>query len=174
VTDNSQREIFRRYYGLVYTIVFGRLSAYARHEDIEECVSDVFAEVFAGLDENYAFSGGLKGYIRMIASRRAVDTYRRLTAKLRFAADDISDEIADNIADTGSVSVQTEMKHIILNRIEELGKPDSIIIVRKFYFGFSYSEIAEDLGMSEYAVRKRAERALKKLKERLIKDGFTE
>ena len=173
MTEKLFDSVFYEYYGLVYTIVYDRLSETAQREDIEECISDIFAEVFAMLDEKQLSNGNLKGFIRTVAVRRAIDTYRHLSAKADHC---LPEEEAENIADSSSADVyeQPELRSVIMKRIEELGIPDSIIVVRKYYFGLSYREIADDLSMSEAAVRKRSARALKKLKEQLIKDGIKE
>ena len=64
------------------------------------------------------------------------------------------------------------MRKVLLSRINELGEPDSVIILQKFYYDRSSAEIAEILSMKASAVRMRAARALKKLKMVLAADGI--
>ena len=63
-------------------------------------------------------------------------------------------------------------ERVLLSRINELGEPDSVIILQKFYYDRSSAEIAEILSMKASAVRMRAARALKKLKMVLAADGI--
>ena len=62
---------------------------------------------------------------------------------------------------------------ILMNKINELGEPDSTIILQKYYFDRSSGEIAELLSMKASAVRMRAARALEKLKKSLAAAGIT-
>ena len=42
----AQNMLFEEYVGYVYSIVFNKLRSCAGHEDIEECVGDVFFSVY--------------------------------------------------------------------------------------------------------------------------------
>ena len=71
----AQRMIFDEYYNYVYAIVNIRLRNGCR-EDVDECVSDVFSDVFSSYDPDMLITGDMKGFIGMIAERRATDYYR--------------------------------------------------------------------------------------------------
>ena len=60
----------------------------------------------------------------------------------------------------------------MLDKIEELGEPDSTIIIQKFYYNRTSTEIAKMLSMNSAAVRMRCTRALKRLKTELTKVGI--
>ena len=51
-----------------------------------------------------------------------------------------------------------------MKKIEELGYPDSVIIIQKYYYNRTSRQIAAALSMKPSAVRMRCGRALKKLK----------
>lgn len=164
--------LFREYYGLVYTIICSRLRGNARPEDIEECVSDVFADCFFSFDKGFSYEGSIKGYIRMIATRRAIDTYRRLSdySKKVISIDDTYQLTSgENLAEH---TEQAEISRLLLQSIEELGEPDSTIILQKYYYGHSSKEIAKGLSITPSAVRKRCGKALAKLKTRLKQLGI--
>ena len=44
--EEAHKALFEAYCNYVYTIVFNRLRSCASREDIDECVCDVFADVF--------------------------------------------------------------------------------------------------------------------------------
>ena len=79
--ENAQRSLFDEYFNYVYTIVFSRLRSCASREDIEECVGDVFADVYMQFDERKAFNGDPTGFVGTVARRKAADMYNRLTKK---------------------------------------------------------------------------------------------
>ncbi len=173
MTEAQHRAIFRQYYKLVYTIVQGRLRAVARHEDIEECVSDVFAEVFRKLETN-APEGELKHTIRMIAVRRAIDAFRSLAPReSRRLLLEETDELPDETSTAGTAE-QRETNRILLQAVQALGEPDTTIILQKYWFGANATQIAKGLGITPSAVRKRAGKALARLKAALQAQGIEE
>lgn len=174
MNEDERRAVFRQYYRLVYTIVQGRLSAVAGHEDIEETVSDVFAEVFLKLDRDEPYEGERKSYIRMVAVRRSIDRFRQLAPRSgkSISLDEIGDMPDENT--TAGDAERREMQHILMQCIEGLGEPDTTIILQRYYFGASSSQIAKGLGLTASAVRKRCTKALAKLKAELARFGIGE
>lgn len=66
-----------------------------------------------------------------------------------------------------------ETRTVLISKINELGEPDSTIILQKYYYDRSSNEIAKLLSMKASAVRMRASRALEKLKKSLAAAGIT-
>lgn len=166
---NAHKALIDEYSNYVYTIVYNKLRSTARHEDIEECVSDVFADVFLGLDEKSQHDGDLKGYIGTVAKRRAIDYYRRHKSR-KITQISIDDDSLNGLTSDFNVEsevIEGETQQIILDKIRSLGEPDSLIIIYKFYYNKSSVETAELLSMKPSAVRMRTSRALKRLKESL-------
>lgn len=76
------RALMQEYGRYVYTIVYNKLRSCGTNEDIEECVSDVFADLFISFEYSDDHVGDIKGYIGTLAKRTAIDYYRRLSAAL--------------------------------------------------------------------------------------------
>ena len=173
MNEQQHRAVFAQYYRLVYTIVQGHLGSVARHEDIEECVSDVFAEVFCK-QEDAAFDGELRSYIRMVANRRAIDRFRSLAPRAgkTIPLDELTG--TPDSAVTETQAEQNELRRVLMECIRELGEPDTTIVLQKYWFGANSSQIAKGLGLTPSAVRKRAGKALGKLKAALQARGFKE
>jgi len=55
----------------------------------------------------------------------------------------------------------------IINELKQLNGNDFEIVFSKYYLGFTYREIAQSMELSESAIRKRCERAKKKVVNRL-------
>lgn len=164
------KKFYNEYKNYVYTIVFNRLRHIAYPEDIEECVSDVFADIFL---DTYRFLGmdELSGIVGLIAKRKAILYYRRLSTE-RGIYDKLED-IADD-SDMETDSEERELALTVLDRIKALGQPDSAIILMSYYYGMTSSQIGKKLDITAFTVRKRKGRALKKLKELLIEKGIDE
>ena len=166
--NDWQRLFYDEYKNYVYTIVFNRLRRIANIQDIEECVSDVFTDIFLE-PERYAGSEELRSIVGLIAKRRAIDYYRRL-ADARGIADPL-DRLADD-SDLEAFVEQRDIARCVMNCIVALGVPDSSIMLMKFYYGMTSPEIAKKLGMKPAAVRKRSQRALVRLRELLAQAGI--
>ena len=110
-----------------------------------------------------------------VAKRRAINTFRKLTANSGHFSEDAEDELINIDADTDieQDSDLAETRSILISKINELGEPDSTIIIQKYYYDRSSSEIADMLSMKASAVRMRAARALNKLKTTLAAAGIT-
>lgn len=171
----GQRALFDEYCNYVYAIVFNKLRSCARREDIEECVGDVFADIYIFYDSEGEYSGDLSGFIGTVARRKAVDTYNRLNSG-KFVAVSIDDDETQQIPSEENVEdiiSQKELRRILLDKIEELGDPDSTIIIQKYFYSRTAKEISRLVPLSPEAIRVRSGRALKRLKEALVRAGIT-
>ena len=169
----GQRALFDKYYSYVYSIVNRIISGFGSPDDSEECVIDVFASVMMKLRPDDECS--LKSYIGAVARNAAISMRRSLAAKTgrNISADEESmAEIADE-EDIEKNTDKSETSELLLNKVSELGPPDSIIIIQKYYYDKSSKEIAEMVGLNPTAVRVRCGRAMKRLKKLLEADGIT-
>lgn len=160
--EDGFRALFQEYQRYVYTIVWDKIRSHGTAEDAEECVCDVFAEVFIHFNE--INEGSLKAYIGTIAKRTAIHRYRTLSAKNGCIAD--SDEFPD-IPDDVDIQKEFEEKEYykkLYQCILSLGEPDSSIIIQKYFYNRKSADIAESVGLLPITVRVRAARALKRLR----------
>jgi RNA polymerase sigma-70 factor (ECF subfamily) len=172
--DKACSTLFECYCDYVYAIVYNKLRSSASRADIEECVSDIFAEIFFSLKKDNSFDGELKGLVGTIAKRRAINCFYSITGRSRHISDDENAlELMMSEENIESDSDDREIRKVLLNRIDELGEPDSHIIIQKFYYDRSSAEIADMLSMKASSVRMRAARALEKLRKILAEDGIT-
>ncbi len=164
----AHKELFFAYCGYVYTIVFNRLRSCASREDIEECVCDVFADVYLSYDSEKSIDGDVSGFIGTVARNRAAEIYRKLSSHKNTLS--VSDEMAENLPSEQDIVADTEKnerRRMLLNAVNALGEPDATIIIMKYYYCRSAREIAEITDLTPENVRVRSGRAVKKLKEML-------
>ncbi len=164
----AQQALFNEYLNYVYAIVFNRLRSCGTREDIGECVIDVFMEVFSSYDHRDDLFGDIKGFIGVVAYRKSTTRFRQLYKnRANISLDDEhTDDIPsyENIAENAE---QSELHRTLLELIKSLGKPDSTIIIEKYYYGRSSAEIGRLVHLSPMMVRVRSSRALKKLRKLL-------
>ena len=171
--SNGQRALFDKYYNYVFSIVSRIISGFGSQNDSEECVIDVFASVMMKMhpDDNLS----LRSYIGAVARNAAISMRRSLASKNgSYISSD--DEAIAEIADDENIEESTDnsvLADILLDKIRELGTPDSVIIVQKYYYNKTSGEIAKMTGMSAAAVRVRCGRAMNRLKKILAEDSIT-
>lgn len=172
--QQAHKAIFDEYFNYAYTIVFNRLRSVAGTEDVEECVSDVFAEVFFNYSEDDKGDKDMKGYIATIAQRRAIDRFRSISVKNGRSVSLEGDVLTELKAEEDIVenSEKKDVQLTLIQLIKELGEPDSTIILHKYYYDRSSGEIAKLLNMQATNVRMRCKRALEKLRLMLKVSGI--
>jgi len=163
---DCHRALVREYGRYVYAIVYNKLRGCGTKEDIEECVSDVFAALFMKCQFDLSSENDIKSLIGTIAQRKAIDMFRRLSKKAdtTVSSDDegfLELPSSENIIESSEVS---ERNQILLNKIKELGEPDTTIIIKQYYYNMTVAEIGKAISMTAAAVQKRSIRAREKLK----------
>ena len=161
------------YGGLVSCIVRRKISSVCGEFDIEECVAETFVDFYTQLDRIDLNKGSIKGYISLIARRRAIDRFNAAVRRMGSVTeldDAVCSTLADNALTPEMTAEQKETSAFLLEEVSRLGEPDSEILFRRFYLEQPLGEIAEALGMKRPTVSKRIERALGKL--RLSMEGY--
>ena len=170
--SNGQQALFDKYYNYVFSIVSRIISGFGNRNDSEECVMDVFASIMMKMRPDDDIS--LRSYIGAVARNTAISMRRSLASKnCSFISSD--DETMAEIPDDDDIEANTDnsvFAEELLGKIEELGAPDSVIIIQKYYYNMTSAEIAKMTGMSAAAVRVRCGRAMKKLKKLLKATGI--
>lgn len=168
--NRAHQALYDEYINYVYTIVFNRLRSCGIRADMDECISDIFYEVFAHYDESMAVSEDIKGFIATVAYRRSATSFRRLCRNNRSVP--LGEELTETLPSDEDISENSELneqRRILLELIDSLGEPDSTIIIQKYFYGHSAAEISRIVTLSPMMVRVRSSRALKKLR-RLLTD----
>lgn len=157
---------------LVYAIAYNKLGGCASRDDIDDCVSDIFVEIFRSVDRFEQNSGSMKTFVSTIAKRRAIDAFRRLSK--RYSITDSMDEMSDDTEFSGgNAQIEAEDKLLhgqLWDAVRSLGEPDSLIIVYQYYYDMTIAEIAKRLDMTPAAVQKRSSRARDKIRSVLEKE----
>ena len=172
--SDCHRALIKEYGRYVYAIVYNKLRGCGTNEDIEECVSDVFADIFMKCEFDLSSDNDIKYLIATIAKRKAIDSFRSLTAKENHITDTDEEEMRELVSDF-SVDEhvdRSELRRVLLDKIDELGEPDSTILIQKFYYNRNSKEIAESVSMTAVAVRQRCARAMDKLRTKLVEIGM--
>ena len=77
--EQAMQKIICRYSRLLWSIVGAVLSQVGTTEDMEECVADVFIDLWEHPQKYDESRGGLKAWLSVIARNKAIDRYRQKT-----------------------------------------------------------------------------------------------
>ncbi len=152
----------REYAAYVYKIAHTRLSDVCRKEDIEEAVSDIFVKFWQSGQRSGFRIRSVKAYLAVIAERHCIDVFRKACR----TSDSVDYDTLENLISDGSPYSDIELA----DAIKRLGEPDSIILIRRFFFGQRSEDIGRELGMKTNTVNKRVSRGLEKLRKMLEED----
>lgn len=166
--EDGFRALFQQYQSYVYSIVWNQLRFVGTAQDAEECVSDVFMQVFLHFEQ--IRDGSLQAYIGTVARHTAINYAR----KLRSVSGHLDDyeKLSDIPSDENiEQEVEASIEHKILyEKIQALGEPDATILVLRFFYRRKSKDIARQVHMTPTAVRVRLNRALKKLRKLLTNE----
>ena len=142
--------------------------------DAEECVNDTYLALWNAIPP--ASPDPLTPYVYRTGRNIALKHLRASTAEKRNASYDLSlDELEDCLPDRDP-DRELDARAIgrAIDRFLSLQSRDArVIFLRRYWFGDSVKAIAEALGKSQSGVSVHLNRTRGKLKEFLIKEGFS-
>lgn len=172
---NGDQEAFSymidTYNKLLWVIVGGILSNIGTTQDIEECISDVYIEVWKKPKTFIKQKGTLKNFLAVIAKRNALDRYRTLSKKKIV---EIDEAVKASDDDLFAYIIDKEMYAELYDAISTLTEPNKEIIIRRYFFEEKPAHIAEKTSIPVKEVENRLYQSKLKLKTILTgKEIFT-
>lgn len=138
-------------------------------EDIEEIVIDVFLVIWNN-KEKLEEDKNIEPYIISITKNLMKTKYRKL--KLDLNVEDYEEHITSNY-NIEEVIEQKEKNKIIENALVNMEQKDKNIFILFYYNSKSIKEIAKQLNLSDINVKTRLHRIRKKIKNFLVKGGYS-
>lgn len=158
------RKLADIYGGLVWSVTYGKLSGKFCREDIEECVSDIFFDIYQYRSKIDLEKGSIKTILLIITNRKIIKYYQRKSPGAEYIQWEESENLLPASGTSEQEVIRKEQNHMVFEAIKALGEPDSVIIIQKYYYSMAAKEIGKGLGLTKNAVEKRAKRALEKLR----------
>ena len=158
--------IIDRYTAYVSTIVWNIVQDRLTKPDVEEIVSDVFLTLWRSADK--VRKGKLKGYISVIARRRAVNALRGSKRDVPLENDELP-----FTAPGPEEEYLRQMEYEALRRtVDELPEPDRTIFIRHYYCFQKTADIAAALGIHVSTVQQKLSRGRERLRRALSEGGY--
>ena len=146
------KEVYYKYYKLVYFQAYQILNNKEDAEDVMQNTFIKFKNKIETLDDN----SNIKQYLSLISKNEAIDLYRKKSNRKEIYDDSILDNYKINYENTDSFVV------ITLNNTLE--KQDALIVTYKIVYDYTFNEISKELNIPLGTVLTRYTKAMKTLK----------
>jgi RNA polymerase sigma factor (sigma-70 family) len=165
-SSNAFKTLVDRHGAAVYSQCVRQLRNSHLAEDVTQAVFMVLARKARSLPENLVLAAWL-----FKVTRYACANARR--SQLRRARHEQEAAMMRTLEQDGSVDVGvSDLEMVLDDALARLGRTDRNAIVLKYYSGLSATEVAEHLGVSAAAAKRRLSRALQKLRDMLTQNGL--
>jgi RNA polymerase sigma-70 factor (ECF subfamily) len=166
---DAMAELFDRYFGEIYSLVFRILGDKTGAEDVTQ---EVFLKVHRSV-ETYDPSRDPGPWLMTIASNLCRDYWRSRGHRMSKQTEPLGpgepleESLSSDQPPPNGELIEREREKTIMDALQTLPEEQRTIVLLHDYQGLKHEEIAEIVGASVVAVRKRYSRALGKLHEEL-------
>ena len=154
-------EIIEKYSRLLWPIVSVVLKNVGTEQDVEECVADVFIDLWENPDKYDAARGTLKTWLCMVARCKAIDRYRMLS---RHSTVSLESAMMAGRMGMQDALLQEETKRELVAAVNALADVEKDILIRRYYYEQKPREIAKALDMPVKQVENHLYRSKQKLR----------
>lgn len=161
-------ELFEKYHHDIFTFLFYMTN---NREQAEDLVQEVYIRVFKSY-EGFRGNSSEKTWLYSIARHVAIDHFRKNKSwkqKVLATFDWTRDQIMDTTPLPEDLTLLNEQSREIYEWLEKCSVDHRAVIVLRYIQSYSISETSDILGWSESKVKTTQHRALKKLKELMVK-----
>ena len=164
MTEQELEKIINRYSRLLWSVASKILNGIGNEQDVEECVADVFIDLWRDPNSYDTSRGSMKTFLALKCRNKSIDRFRRLSAHI---ADELSEEQISELPEPFAKIAQSELHEELFNALARLEDPDREITIRRFFLQQKPSQISSIMQLSVRKVENIIYRAKGKLREEL-------
>ena len=138
-------EVIDKYSKLLWPIVSAVLKNVGTEQDVEECIADVFIDLWEYPDKYSPERGSLKSWLCMVARCKAIDRYRVLSKHNNVPLEGAMMASRMGIQDA---LMQEETKRELVAAVNALADIERDILIRRYYYEQKPRDIARALDLS--------------------------
>ncbi|MCL1847278.1 MAG: sigma-70 family RNA polymerase sigma factor [Coriobacteriia bacterium] len=127
--------------------------------DIEECIADVFLDLWLNNERYDPEKGSLKSYLCVLTSRKAISRYRRAAQTKVVSFEDLRQDEEPSSEEAADVEDYGDLYRAIVH----LPEPTREILVRRYFYNQQPAEIAARTQLPKKEVENRLYRAKQSL-----------
>lgn len=159
--EQAMQKVIFRYSRLLWSIVGAVLSQVGTAEDIEECVADVFIDVWEHPQRYDESRGNLKAWLSVIARNKAIDRYRR---KTKIQTIPLEEKM---LAEKMYIEKEMDKRERLQGALAELTEEEREILLRRYIYQQKPKEMAVALELSVKQVENRLYRIKVKMRKQM-------
>jgi RNA polymerase sigma-70 factor (ECF subfamily) len=157
--------VMELYLSSAYGVAKSILGDICSKEDIEECIQDVFVDVWNKIDDFNENRGSFKTWVLIICKYKALNLRKALTKQdVPLDLDEVQCPSTENLEDS---ILSKESTQEVLNIINSFADTDRAIFIRRYFLHQGIDYICESMNLSRQSVDNRLWRGRKKLKKSL-------
>lgn len=162
--EQAMQKIICRYSRLLWSIVGAVLSQVGTTEDMEECVADVFIDLWEHPQKYDESRGSLKAWLSVIARNKAIDRYRQKT-KIQTIP------LEETVLAQMGVEPEMENREGLQEALAKLTEEEKEILLRRYVYQQKPKEMAVALGLSVKQIENRLYRIKAKMRKQMEQEG---
>lgn len=162
--EQTMQKVICRYSRLLWSIVGAVLSQVGTSEDMEECVADVFIDLWEHPQKYDESRGSLKAWLSVIARNKAIDRYRQKT-KIRTIP------LEETMLLEMGIEPEVEKNQELQEALEGLTEEEREILLRRYVYQQKPKEIAVALALSVKQIENRLYRIKVKMRKQMEQEG---
>ena len=159
--ERAINEIIIKYSKLLWPIVSAVLKNVGNEQDVEECVADVFIDLWENPDKYEAERGTLKTWLCMVARCKAIDRYRALS---KHSTVPLEGAMMVGRMGMQDALMKEETKRELVAAVNALADVEKDILIRRYYYEQKPREIAKALDLTLKQVENHLYRSKQKLR----------
>lgn len=162
--NDAKAHLYEEYATPLYRFIYVRIRD---KEEADDIVQDTFIRAFGAIDRFSDQGKGMLPYLFTIARNLIINRAKKKHTEA-IDMDFLNAHDSGERTDSATLLIDTRVE--ILRALNDLTETEREVIALKFYGERTYSEIAEELGKREDAVRQHVARGIKKMRNSLTKN----
>ena len=161
MTEYEFEKIVNKYSKLLWSVAAGVLEGIGNEQDAEECVADVFIDLWFDPKAFDSSRGSLRTWLCIKCRSKAIDRFRKIMAHI---TDELSAEIVSDMIGPDDRVIGKEDMSRLRNAVMGLEEPSKEIMLRRFFVGQKPAEISAAMDMPVRKVENLIYRSKEKLR----------